>query len=196
MVATLVAGEVHASPWALRRMQPETVPVVPPAPELPGAAAEQDESGAVAQPPGQPAAPATVPGGPGSTDAPGRPPGWTPRPVIHDPEPGTGIGLLAGGIVVTVVGAALIGGGAAVIATHDPAFDSDSFDEGVNNGLSRVGGVLLIIVGIAPAISGIVMTSIGASKVSQHRAWQERQVTPRVGRTRHGVWTLGVQLSF
>ena len=196
VVATLVSSEAMASPWALRRVQPETTPVVPPAPELEHAAEEPGVAPSATQPAPVPPPMATPANGPGSTDVLGYRPGAVRLPVMVEREPATGMGLLGGGIALSVVGAALVGGGAAVLVTHKSAFESDSFDEGIDNGLSRIGGVILIALGVGPLVGGVVMTAIGAGQASEHRAWQKRQLAPSVGRTRHGSWTVGVQLTF
>lgn len=119
-----------------------------------------------------------------------------PRPCTGD-EPPRGVGLMVGGgvalglsIPIVVLGL-MKAGGRCLRLDGDCANNND-----VDAKLTGGGG--LVALGMLGALGGTALLAYGGNTHRNWRKWKAKQPTlaPRVARSPHGTWTMGVALRF
>lgn len=190
MIGMWSRGPVGVVVWTLTTSgpAPATPPDATPEPAATGAA--------------EVAAGATSATGPTEVEA--GPP--APAPVVPvvpvDPEPPRGRQALAfGSGMLFLLGAPLVAGGAVAIHNHPPEHDGQDHGEPPTNRGSRIFGYVLTSFGVLPAAVGIAFIALGARRMWRWSEWQRRQrrgasLGPTLTTTRHGTWTVGLQLRF
>jgi len=119
-----------------------------------------------------------------------------PRPCTGD-EPKRGVNLMIGGgvalglsIPIVVLGLMKAGGRCLRV---DRDCDNRSYQDA-----NLTGGGGLVAIGMLGVLAGTAMLAYGGATNHRWRQWRAKQpaVAPRVARSPHGTWTMGVALRF
>lgn len=116
-----------------------------------------------------------------------------PPPPRRPPEPPRRAGMLAGGLVLTVVGLPLTILGARVVAR------GYSIDGPAHRSSFGAIGALFVLPGVSLLAAGIPLTVLGGIGFARWRRWQARHglaVQPMIGRSASGAWLPGLALRF
>lgn len=116
-----------------------------------------------------------------------------PPPPRLPPEPPRRAGMLASGLVLTVVGLPLTILGARVVAR---GFSIDG--PGHRSSFGAI-GALFVLPGVSLLAAGIPLTVLGGIGFARWRRWQARYglaVQPMIGRSASGAWLPGLALRF
>lgn len=120
-------------------------------------------------------------------------------PPVASPRPSRGIGLLAAGVPVSVLGIVGLGFGGAFLYEDVNAVCQAPPCGSAGRSLS-VFGASIFFSGLLIFASGAAMTAVGAVRHHRYRQWRAKQVTrrwtPGLARSAHGTWVAGLGLRF